>query len=816
MGNRAVRDKEAPANEVAGLVLFAVAALLLLSQLSYSPWEVSFVKEPPNPATNWVGPVGLHAAWLAFMGCGAAAYLLPLLAAVGGALAFWTRGFGLIRFLVLGLVMVLAAAGLADWANKVLGGWAAAKELESPGGVVGEGLNRMLLGRFLGPVGAPLVLVTVYVAALILLLRIRPLKMIREAGPWIINTIYRWQMARADAAKRLELQRKHLEREKKQLEKQLKRVGAGMAEAEEGSRVAARPEVPEEPTMRRVPRPEPKIIDAAGVPADQPASSGGQEVAAPKAPKGPKPEPRRLPSAKPKGGEDPARAASSQPAPSFEKYQLPPLALLELSDPSKRVAATAEELAAKQDILVQTLKQFGIVVEKGDITRGATITRYELYPAPGVRVDRILSLDRDIARAMKAESINILAPVPGKDSVAVDLPNASKVPISLRDLLETRAWSESEARIPLALGKDVYGASLIPDLAEMPHVLIGGSTGSGKSVCINCMLMSLLMKFSPADLRILLVDPKVVELQVYNGLPHLIVPVVTDPKKVLVALRWVINEMEKRYDLMAKVGVRNIMAFNRRPKADPVIEQLDLPEKLAKTEEDEEDVVAPAPEPAEVPDRLPYIVIVIDELADLMQTAPKDVEMAIARLSAKARAAGIHLILATQTPRAQVVTGVIKTNIPCRVSFKVPSALDSRVILDDGGAENLLGKGDMLFFPPGSPKLIRAQGAFVSDDEVHRVVEFIRKQCPAAYEEAVREKMRSASSESSADEEDEDLVAQCIEVVRQEGKASTSLLQRRLRLGYTRAARIMDVLERRGIVGPENGAKPREVLIGPD
>lgn len=816
MSNRATRANEAPANEVAGLVLFALAALLLLSQLSYSPWEVSFVKEPPNPTTNWVGPVGLHAAWLAFMGCGAAAYLLPVLAAVGGALAFWTRGFGLIRFLVLGLVMVLAAAGLADWANKMLGGWAAAKELESPGGVVGEGLNRMLLGRFLGPVGAPLVLLTVYFTALILLLRIRPLKMIREAGPWIVNMIYRWRMARADAQKRLELQRKHLEREKKQLEKQLRKVGTGVTEAKEGPRLGARPELPEEPPMRRVQRPEPKIIDAAGVPADE-AAAGGQEVVATKAPKGPKPEARRLPAAKPKGGgEEPARAVSPQPTPSFEKYQLPPQSLLELSDPSKRVAATAEELAAKQDILVQTLKQFGITVEKGDITRGATITRYELYPAPGVRVDRILSLDRDIARAMKAESINILAPVPGKDSVAVDLPNASKVPISLRDLLETRAWSGSEARIPLALGKDVYGSALVPDLSEMPHVLIGGSTGSGKSVCINCMLMSLLMKFSPADMRILLVDPKVVELQVYNGLPHLIVPVVTDPKKVLVALRWVINEMEKRYDLMAKVGVRNIMAFNRRPKADPVIEQLDLPEKLAKTDEDEAEESEPTPEPAEVPDRLPYIVIVIDELADLMQTAPKDVELAIARLSAKARAAGIHLILATQTPRAQVVTGVIKTNIPCRVSFKVPSALDSRVILDEGGAENLLGKGDMLFFPPGSPKLIRAQGAFVSDDEVHRVVEFITKQCPAAYEEAVHAKMRSASTEASEDDEDEELVAQCIEVVRMEGKASTSLLQRRLRLGYTRAARIMDALERRGIVGPENGAKPREVLIGPD
>lgn len=817
MGSRAVRSKETPATEVAGLVLFALAALLLLSQFSYSPWEVSFIKEPPNPTTNWVGPVGLHAAWVAFMGCGAAAYLLPLLAAVGGALAFWTRGFGLIRFLILGLVMVLAAAGLADWAEGMLGGWAAAKELESPGGVVGEALNRMLLGRFLGPVGAPLVLLTIYFTALILLLRIRPLKMIRDAGPWILEMIYRWQMARADAQKKLELQRKQLEREKRQLEKQIKKAGggAGVAEIGEGVRGKVDVEASEAPPIRRVPRPEPKIIDAAGVPADEPAVASGAGTGSSGTTGA---ERKKAPAAKAKAAAEAGPSAPAPPAPSFENYRVPPLSLLERSDPSKRVVATTEELAAKQDVLVQTLHQFGISVEKGDITRGATITRYELYPAPGVRVDRILSLDRDIARAMKAESINILAPVPGKDSVAVDLPNASKVPISLRDLLETGAWANSEARIPLALGKDVYGSPLVPDMSEMPHVLIGGSTGSGKSVCINCMLLSLLMRFSPADLRILLVDPKVVELQVYNGLPHLIVPVVTEPKKVLVALRWVINEMEKRYDLMAKVGVRNITAFNRRPKADPVIEELDLPEKLAKPEEEEEvsGAAVAGGEPAEVPDRFPYIVVVIDELADLMQTAPKDVEMAIARLSAKARAAGIHLVLATQTPRAQVVTGVIKTNIPCRVAFKVPSAIDSRVILDDGGAENLLGKGDMLFFPPGSPKLIRAQGAFVSDDEVHRVVEHIRKQCPAAYEEAVHKKMRSATAESAEDEEDEELVAQCIEVVRQEGKASTSLLQRRLRLGYTRAARIMDLLERRGIVGPENGAKPREVLFGPE
>jgi len=422
--------------------------------------------------------------------------------------------------------------------------------------------------------------------------------------------------------------------------------------------------------------------------------------------------------------------------------------------------------------------------------------------------------------------VNILAPVPGKDSVGIEIPNPQRIVIALRELFESGQWKNCRAKIPLALGKDVYGNTIVPDLADMPHLLIAGTTGSGKSACSTSIILSLLYKFSPENLRLIMIDPKVVEMQGYNDLPHLVVPVVTDPKKVLVALRWVINEMEKRYSIMAKVGVRNITSFNARPKEQPKVEELDLPSKLAEhqdedvtisEEPDEEELVASGVDDIIVPDRMPYIVVIVDELADLMQTAPKDVENAIARIAQKARAAGIHLILITQTPRAQVITGVIKTNIPCRIALQVPSSLDSRVILDDSGAENLLGKGDMLFLPPGVAKLTRIQGAFVTDAETEAVVDFIRKRCPATYDPSISGKIaKSTGDAAEVSDDDKEAVKECLEVICQTKRASTSLMQRRLGLGYTRAARIMDILAGHGIVGPENGAKPREILVDLD
>jgi S-DNA-T family DNA segregation ATPase FtsK/SpoIIIE len=373
------------------------------------------------------------------------------------------------------------------------------------------------------------------------------------------------------------------------------------------------------------------------------------------------------------------------------------------------------------------------------------------------------------------------------------------------------------------LGKDVYGKIILGDMAQMPHGLVAGTTGSGKSVCINAIIASILFRFSPDDLRFVMIDPKVVEMQMYNALPHLVMPVVTDPKKVLLALRWVVNEMENRYKIFAKVGVRNVTGFNARPKPKSQRE-LDLENgveepgetgRLAKDPETPPIVVA-RDDDLIIPERMSYIVVIIDELADLMQTAPADVESAIARITQMARAAGIHMIVATQTPRADVVTGVIKANIPTRIAFQVASALDSRVILDENGAERLLGQGDMFYRPPGTSRLIRSQGVLVTDDEIRQLVEFVSAQGTPAFDPSIQNQLESSAPAEEVTEEDEMLVEKCLEIIRQEKRASTSMLQRRLRLGYTRAARVVDILERRGILGPGDGAKPREILVDLD
>jgi S-DNA-T family DNA segregation ATPase FtsK/SpoIIIE len=459
-------------------------------------------------------------------------------------------------------------------------------------------------------------------------------------------------------------------------------------------------------------------------------------------------------------------------------------------------------------------------------------------------VERISALEKNLARATRAERINILAPIPGKDPVGIEIANSSKVKVSIRELFESEAWESSKAALPLALGKDVYGHAIIADLAAMPHLLVAGATGSGKSVCINSIITSLIFKHTPETLRFIMIDPKVVEMQVYNDLPHLVTPVVTDSKKVLLALRWVVDEMEKRYAIFAKVGVKNISGFNSRPRPEkspspesaslsseesPESSELD-PSSLESAAEagagDALLVEEEAPEPVPplrgddemlIPDQMPFIVVIVDELADLMQTAPADVEGAIARLTQKARAAGIHMIVATQTPRSTVVTGVIKANIPSRIAFQVASGIDSRVILDTNGAERLLGKGDMLYLPPGSAKLTRAQGVLVTDEEIHRVVANLAAQSKPVFEPSISAKLSSTiMPEDEVTDEEEDLVDRCLEIIRQEKKASTSMLQRRLRLGYTRAARIVDILEQRGILGPKDGAKDREILVDLD
>jgi S-DNA-T family DNA segregation ATPase FtsK/SpoIIIE len=822
--------------EVIALAILGTGILLLLALFSFDPRDLSFYSQPPqNPKANLVGPAGAYLGGILFLLFGLGSYLFPVVFIAGGLLLFFAKEVRYSqKFILLGILLVTGASLLQlaapafgpSLANPLFSG---ARGLEvtpspagkMPGGYIGYFLNDKFLAPILGQVGAVLVFGLSYLVVLVLLFEFRPAELARafgEAGRALVDHYLDYRIRKAQPSERIELEQKKLEIEQKRLRRRLAKEKAAVQTSSS----------PTTPTSAPAPnRPTPKILDTTITPLSSslptPAKAKSEKPAKPDSssskikelgtPVNPLPSTEPTPKPKPAPKPTPAPIPAST-RPTYDTYKLPPIDLLQKSEKDVRPTFSEDELKANQQRIIETLSHFDIEVSPGDITRGATITRYELYPAPGIRVERICNLERDLARTMKAERINILAPVPGRDTVAIEVANPSKVKVLLRDLIECAEWNSSSAHLPISLGKDVYGATLIDDLADLPHALIAGTTGSGKSVCINTLLLSLLYRFSPDDLRLILIDPKVVELQVYNRLPHLVVPVVTEPKKVLLALRWVTVEMEKRYRYMAKAGVRNIATFNTRVRVPHRVEELDLAPQM-----ENGDPAPPPPISSEepLPDRLPYIVVIIDELANLMQVAPAEVENAIALLSAKARAAGIHLVIATQTPRAAVITGVIKTNVPARIAFQVPSGVDSRVILDESGAENLLGKGDLLYLRPGASKLIRAQGAFVSDEEVSRVIDFIAAQAKPFYEQEIHAKLTKPSSgDSDLSEKDEDLLHSALEVVKIEKRASTSLLQRKLGLGYGRAAWVIDQFETRGIIGPRDGAKDREILVDLD
>ncbi|SHJ90661.1 DNA translocase FtsK [Paramaledivibacter caminithermalis DSM 15212] len=464
----------------------------------------------------------------------------------------------------------------------------------------------------------------------------------------------------------------------------------------------------------------------------------------------------------------------------LENYKIPNIDLLNPNENSNSMK-DKKDILNKAKILEETLQNFGVDAKVIQISKGPTITRYELQPKPGVKVSKIVNLSDDIALNLAAQNIRIEAPIPGKSAVGIEVPNPSSTLVTLREVIESDKFTDKTSKLTFVLGKDISGQPIVDDLAKMPHMLIAGATGSGKSVCVNCLITSILYKASPHEVKFLLIDPKVVELSCYNGIPHLLLPVVTDPKKAAAALNWVVQEMTNRYKLFAQNSVRDIDAYNEKIK-------------------DAED------------EKLPKLVVIIDELADLMIVAPSQVEDAICRLAQMARAAGIHLIVATQRPSVDVITGVIKANIPSRIAFAVSSGADSRTILDMGGAEKLLGKGDMLFYPVGSSKPQRIQGAFVSDGEVNKVVEFIKNQVEDInYEEDIIEKI--TETQNSKEEEVDELLSDAIDLVIDTQQASISMLQRKFRIGYNRAARIIDEMESRGIVSENLGSKPRNVLI---
>ena len=471
-----------------------------------------------------------------------------------------------------------------------------------------------------------------------------------------------------------------------------------------------------------------------------------------------------------------------------ENYETPPIELLSKGE-GKVAKESKKSLTDTATRLQKTLYSFGVSAKVENVSVGPAITRYELKPAEGVRVSKIAKLSDDIALNLAAESIRIEAPIPGKQAVGIEIPNKEKEVVPLRDIIDSDEFNTSKSNLAFALGKGASGDTVVTDIAKMPHVLIAGSTGSGKSVCINTLITSILYKAKPSEVKLIMVDPKVVELSIYNGIPHLLIPVVTDPKKAAGALAWAVQEMVNRYSLFAQKNVRDIKGYNAA---------------LDKEGAD---------------GKLPQIVIIIDELADLMMVSPKDVEDAICRLAQMARAAGMHLVIATQRPSVDVITGIIKANIPSRIAFAVSSQVDSRTILDAMGAEKLLGKGDMLFFPSGASKATRVQGAFISDEDVEKVVDFLKKDGEAVYSDDILESIEKANStdkeiaENSEDDEADPFLEEAIEAVIEIGSASASLIQRRFKVGYARAGRIIDQMEARGIISGYQGSKPREVLM---
>ena len=876
-------------NDIIGIVLIGMSALLFVALLSYHPRDVSANALPTNQSThNWIGPFGAWMAYYFFMAVGAAAYVFPVLLLVFGLGCFFEMLSYLRRRWPWAVVLFICSIGLLDLYSGWLGGFK--DNINAPpGGAIGQTLNAKIFNYF-GTTGATILFAMLYFISLLFLTNY-------QLGHWVRALISREPPIDSNLSpeeRELERRARELQKQADKLQEQVDKsakpgkaviaVKPRRSDLAENSGLGADLQPVPEPMVRdlSVPsarakgkkpaEPERKIEPAEAaiiISAKEIAAASTADILGKSAP--PKPAETKTPETKspetkpadaPPWDPELAEAAVKTPdtapvaepvvnilpalpkpkflpkkpkpitvaaTPTIGNYSFPSVDMLHHPDPNLKPTESREELMANARLMQSTLAQFDIEVQLGDITKGPTITRYELHPAPGVKLEKISALTNNIAAALKAERINILAPVPGKSSVGVEVPNLVKTKVIMRDLLESDEWINSKARIPLALGKDVYGHPIVCDLAEMPHLLIAGSTGSGKSVCINAIIASLLYKFSPDQLRFVMIDPKVVELQQYNALPHLVVPVVNDPKKVILALRWVVNEMEKRYQIFAKVGVRNIKSFNERPKDKPLPPpepELPLMAKKEKIEagadgfavEVDEEIVVPRDDEIVIPDKLSYVVVIIDELADLMLVAPADVEMAIARITQMARAAGIHCIVATQRPSVDVITGVIKANIPARIAFQVAAKVDSRTILDAMGADKLLGKGDMLYLPPGSAKLTRVQGVLITDQEIQDVVDHISKQGKPSYEMEIHKQLQKPASngDGSGCDEDEELIQQCIEVIRSEQKASVSLMQRRLRLGYTRAARIMDELENRGIVGPGKGAEPRDILIDLD
>ncbi len=814
------KDKDTPSFEgprhrphwLAAFTCLVIGILLAVALVDFKPEQS--IQNTTNPTSvNLVGVIGAEFSWWSYHLMGVSTWLLPVF-------LFWmtyiylrsARSLATTRLVAMLCCLISFSALVAMqetfFTNKAV-------FTAGPGGLLGALIYLTVLKDSLGVFGAALILGTVYLLGMLFIFT---RDIAAEIGRLMHNfTEWRQKRAALKAAQADELRRQREEAAKQKaapvaatkpasvttpplapgMSKRMVVPSSADPLGEQAKSASARfmPGAAETPVLKSVTRPPLKAADPATDPKPLAAAAGKIE----------------LNIVKP---EEPKKSKIALLQSDDKDYVPFPLTLLKEQVKSD-IINSEEEHQQNAANLMRILGEFGVEVTLGQVHVGPVITCYEVVPAAGVRVEKISGLDKNIALGMRAQSVRILAPIPGKAAVGVEVPNQKSTPVGLREILESSTWNDEKRELPIALGKDVSGKPLVSDLTKMPHLLIAGATGSGKSICINSIVASIVYSKSPKEVRLIMVDPKVVELKVFNTLPHMLIPVVTEPKKVPAALKILLNEMERRYQIFAKVNVRNLIGFNNRKK--------DPKHAFPPTEQQAE--LDGVTEEIEIPERLPYIVAIIDELADLMMIAPAEIENSIARLAQLARAAGIHIIIATQRPSVNVVTGVIKANLPSRIAFQVASQVDSRTILDGKGAETLIGRGDMLFTPPGTSKIVRAQGAFTSDQEIQDIVDFLKCNGLPIYDLSFKDRIdKAASEDDESDEADDDgemgddgeLFQQALDVLKSSKRASTSNLQRKLRIGYNRAARIMDLMEDRGIVGPDNGSSPREILVDLD
>lgn len=739
---------EAKRNEILAFFWLVVSILVFCALFSYTPEDIRYeISIPNSPARNWVGVAGAYTAWLLNLLLGKTSYfLVPIF--LSWSFARWSGKKGQVLWLkIFSTAIFFASAGALF---SMIGQDSQASRFFW-GGLAGFFISGFLTNTF-GPMGG-FVAFCLFVSSILLATELLLFEAV-SAGV------------------------------KKGLESFLAAQQAAPKKTPKPLVVkAAFPDVKESLADKRKPEPAAKVAPPPVKPA-APALPAKPEIRI----SVPKPQPKLEPPKVTIPVEDVPEGVYRLP--SIDLLQTPPAV-----DPS-RMKTNLED---NSRILEDTLRDFDIEAKVVEVEQGPTITRYELQPAAGVRVQKIASLENDIALVMRAASVRIIAPIPGKSRVGIEVPNTAATTVYLKEILQSAEYQNETSKIAIAIGKETGGTPLICNLGDMPHLLIAGATNTGKSVCINSILMSILFRSTPEEVKFLIVDPKMVELHFYNDLPHLICPVVTDKAKTPGALAWLVSEMERRYRLFQRVGAKNIAGFNEK-----VANKQITSESLKVTDGDNSESI--------LVKKIPYIVLVIDELADLMLTSANEIETAITRLAQLARAVGIHMILATQRPSVDVITGVIKANFPARIAFQVASKVDSRTILDENGADKLLGRGDLLLMDPRKSKLIRAQGAWVQDAEIEKVTQFIKNQRKAVYHEQVlqnAEKKQGAFGEFKRDE----VYEEAKRVVLETGQASVSMVQRRLGLGYTRAARLIDMMEEDGVVGPYRGAKPREILV---